>query len=278
MASNTPNLNLLKKDPATDGNDTFNIQTMLNDNWDKIDAAVGEVREELKDINVPDASLTQKGITQLSSATDSTAEDRAATPKAVKSAFDAAIAAQVTANAANTAAASAGNAVGPLSSLLTSAKGNVVSAVNELFTNVNDGKNVIASAIIGRGGTASGSDTFSQLAAAIRNLKGNVAVGIFSTGLKYVTSITETVSGLAFTPRYIIVRAQMILYPVNNSVFLGSISNLPPFNWGLGKNMRVDLASFVPLPGGFTVTVNFTNNNGGSTIIDAGLEDWIAIE
>ncbi|UMV47228.1 pyocin knob domain-containing protein [Paenibacillus macerans] len=109
MASNTPNLNLLKKDPATDGNDTFNIQTMLNDNWDKIDAAVGEVREELKDINVPDASLTQKGITLLSSATDSTAEDRAATPKAVKSAYDAATAAQITANAANTAAAGAQN-------------------------------------------------------------------------------------------------------------------------------------------------------------------------
>lgn len=102
MASNTPNLNLLKKDPATDGNDTFNIQTMLNDNWDKIDVAVGEVREELKDINVPDASLTQKGITQLSSATDSTAEDRAATPKAVKAAYEAAIAAQSTANAAGT--------------------------------------------------------------------------------------------------------------------------------------------------------------------------------
>jgi len=38
MASTTPNLGLLKKDPATDGNDTFNIKTMLNDNWDKIDA------------------------------------------------------------------------------------------------------------------------------------------------------------------------------------------------------------------------------------------------
>lgn len=37
MTSYTPNLNLLKKDPSTDGNDTFNITTMLNDNWDKID-------------------------------------------------------------------------------------------------------------------------------------------------------------------------------------------------------------------------------------------------
>lgn len=40
MASNTPNLNLYKKDPIIDGNDTFNIKTMLNDNWDKIDAEV----------------------------------------------------------------------------------------------------------------------------------------------------------------------------------------------------------------------------------------------
>lgn len=40
MASNTPNLNLYKKDPTVDGNDTFNIKTMLNDNWDKIDTAV----------------------------------------------------------------------------------------------------------------------------------------------------------------------------------------------------------------------------------------------
>ncbi|GIP17755.1 hypothetical protein J40TS1_33970 [Paenibacillus montaniterrae] len=41
MASHTPNLDLLKKDPVADANDTFNIETMLNDNWDKIDAASG---------------------------------------------------------------------------------------------------------------------------------------------------------------------------------------------------------------------------------------------
>lgn len=40
MASYTPNLNLLMKDPVTDGADTFNIETMLNENWEKIDAAV----------------------------------------------------------------------------------------------------------------------------------------------------------------------------------------------------------------------------------------------
>ena len=32
----------MKKDPVADGADTFNIQTMLNNNWDKIDAAVAK--------------------------------------------------------------------------------------------------------------------------------------------------------------------------------------------------------------------------------------------
>jgi len=39
LASNTPNLDLYKKDPVADASDTFNITTMLNENWDKLDAA-----------------------------------------------------------------------------------------------------------------------------------------------------------------------------------------------------------------------------------------------
>lgn len=37
MASYTEKLNLLKKNPVTDGADTFNVETMMNENWDKID-------------------------------------------------------------------------------------------------------------------------------------------------------------------------------------------------------------------------------------------------
>ena len=64
MSSNTPNLGLLKKDPMVDGNETFNIETMLNENWDKIDEAVGQVREDLGniDVDIPEASLTEKGL------------------------------------------------------------------------------------------------------------------------------------------------------------------------------------------------------------------------
>jgi len=88
MASNTPNLNLLKKDPATDGNDTFNIKTMLNDNWDKIDTAVKKVQDDLDHVSVPAASTTQAGIVQLTNATNSTSETQAPTAKALKSVAD----------------------------------------------------------------------------------------------------------------------------------------------------------------------------------------------
>jgi len=50
---------------------------------DKIAEAIAGI-----DVDIPDASLTVKGITQLNSAVDSTSETQAATPKAVKIAYD----------------------------------------------------------------------------------------------------------------------------------------------------------------------------------------------
>ena len=50
MASNTEHLGLLMKDPVADMNDTFNIETMLNGNWRKIDIGLGllaSCRDEL---------------------------------------------------------------------------------------------------------------------------------------------------------------------------------------------------------------------------------------
>ncbi|WP_250542415.1 tail fiber protein, partial [Escherichia coli] len=55
-------------------------------------ATVDYVNDKLKEHEQsrrhPDASLTAKGFTQLSSATNSTSETLAATPKAVKAAYD----------------------------------------------------------------------------------------------------------------------------------------------------------------------------------------------
>ena len=70
MASNTTKLDLLKKDPVTDGNDTFNIKLMLNDNWDKIDAFAETTEQEMSELftSVSDgkqlvsSAITDKGV------------------------------------------------------------------------------------------------------------------------------------------------------------------------------------------------------------------------
>ncbi|MFD3261848.1 hypothetical protein ACE3MQ_24930 [Paenibacillus lentus] len=80
------------------------------------------------------------------------------------------------------------NVVGNLSTLQTTDKSNVVKAINELFTNVSDGKTRIASAITGKGIAALGSDTFAVLAQKI----GQIVTGKrFATGT-FTTPATTT--------------------------------------------------------------------------------------
>ncbi|WP_068786605.1 tail fiber protein [Paenibacillus phocaensis] len=166
---------------------------------------VNQLREDVDNIEIPPASLTTPGIVQLSSSSNSSNETLAATPLAVKTVNDAlgTHAALTTAHGAVSAATAnrliirdaAGrakiaapsaaddiarkdtvdNAVGSLPSLLTTAKGNTVAAINELFTNVSDGKNAVAAAITGKGVPASGSDTFGQLAGKIGQIKPSLA-------------------------------------------------------------------------------------------------------
>ncbi|GMQ62353.1 hypothetical protein [Vallitalea maricola] len=50
MSDYTSKLNLYKVDPAIDGEDTFNIKSMMNDNWDKIDEKVGNMDEKLSGV------------------------------------------------------------------------------------------------------------------------------------------------------------------------------------------------------------------------------------
>lgn len=146
MASNTEHLNLLKKDPVADGNETFNIETMLNENWDKIDAAVGQVREELQDIDIP-----------LSDATDGTRSNVAASEKAVGQVMSAATSAQDTANAANTAAAAAQARADSAFQLGVERKNEVVAALNSMGVSASTSESWDSligkmAAIINRGG------------------------------------------------------------------------------------------------------------------------------
>ena len=184
MATNTSRLGLLKKDTATDGNDTFNIKTMLNDNWDLIDAKVatlgadGKVPAEQLSITAPaDASTTQKGVVMLEDSVASTSVTKAATPKSVKTAYDLA---------------------------------------QSAFQSASDGKILVANAITAKGQTASGNDTFAQLATAIsaisvgrRTMTGTVKSSSTTASFQYAGS-TSTVlknyvssSVLEFKPSYI---------------------------------------------------------------------------
>ena len=65
MSSYTSNLNLLKKDPTVDGNDTFNIKTMLNDNWDTIDDYVAKRKKTVVYIEESQNWTVPSGITKI---------------------------------------------------------------------------------------------------------------------------------------------------------------------------------------------------------------------
>ena len=60
MAKTTTNLGLYEKE-STDSNDTFNIQQMLNDNWDKIDELVAKKEEIPTNIPTKTSDLTNDG-------------------------------------------------------------------------------------------------------------------------------------------------------------------------------------------------------------------------
>ncbi|WP_322902961.1 hypothetical protein [Paenibacillus campi] len=47
MSSNTEQLNLLKVDPVTDSQQYFNVDTMLNANWDKVDEFAGQIADKV---------------------------------------------------------------------------------------------------------------------------------------------------------------------------------------------------------------------------------------
>ena len=133
--------------------DTINIY--LSENFSKIDDEFSGLKDDVDEHKAEDASTTAKGHVQLSSSTSSTSTSLAATASAVKTVNDEAKAytdaheqkaaphsghetpagAQAKADAAETNAKSHANGlVGILSSLATTAKNNIVAAINEIHS------------------------------------------------------------------------------------------------------------------------------------------------
>ncbi|WP_339166101.1 tail fiber protein [Paenibacillus sp. FSL R5-0341] len=114
--------------------------------------------------NIPepeDASLTQKGITQLSNAIESDEDGEAATPKAV-----------------NTVRQLVASQIGDLAELQTIDKDNLVDALNEVFTHVDEGKELVKTAVIVKGGTVAGTSphSFEELADGIDTIETSTVI------------------------------------------------------------------------------------------------------
>lgn len=81
----------------------------------------------------------------------------------------------------------------------------VTGAINELFTNVSDGKSSIATAITDKGVEASNTDTFTQLATKI----GQISAGVkFASGTFKTTPTSTTFVALPFTPSFVLITVE----------------------------------------------------------------------
>ncbi|MGE7121791.1 phage tail protein [Peribacillus sp. NPDC046944] len=217
--------------------DWFNWQ------WNLTYQALKELQENAQHIDdsvsIADASLTQKGITQLNDKVDSDSTTQAATANAVKKVNDAVmthsadevkhITAAERTKWNNPATTAAKITIADTANLFTAT--DVEGALKELFTNANNGKTDIASVI---GSPATSADTFAQLKAHIQNAKTKAATNLtakgtnaistetldalmtkiasVSTGKKYASGVAKTnyydvinVRGLGFRPKIVLI-------------------------------------------------------------------------
>lgn len=138
----------------------------------------GKVPSTQLDISAPDdATTSTKGIVMLEDSTTSTSVTKAATPKSIKTVAD---------------------QVGTLTALNTTAKSNLVAAVNELFQFANDGKAKWSNVV---GSPLASSDTFTQMQTKTQTIKDSLATnltakGQTSTGAETLTALVNKVSAI----------------------------------------------------------------------------------
>lgn len=143
----------------------------------------------------------------------------------------------------------------------------VMTKANSAFQSASDGKTLVANAITAKGQTASGNDTFAQLATAIGNI---------STGKKWASgtlttnsSGTFSVSNLAFSPNLVFVKVANKGDSDNNG--FGMYSKVPGLTFSLSFNSGTN-----------TYALTF-NNNGfayNNTVIfpSSTILNWYALE
>ncbi|WP_124113875.1 tail fiber protein [Paenibacillus xylanexedens] len=152
------------------GPDAQYLRVGVPERFDEIEEYVADQIAAIPPVN--DATLTDKGIVQLSKSTTGDRDTIAATESAV---------------------GAVQHQVGNLAELQTTDKDNLVDALNEVFQSGVDGKNLIKSAVIVKGGTVAGTSphSFAELTDGIGTIetatviKGQQeAVGIFKSNIQ----------------------------------------------------------------------------------------------
>jgi hypothetical protein len=77
MATNTPELGLFKKDPATDGATNFDLKTMINDNFDKIDTRAVTERQHRENTSNPHSTTAAQVGAYTKAEADTMAQGKA---------------------------------------------------------------------------------------------------------------------------------------------------------------------------------------------------------
>lgn len=116
------------------------------------------------------------------------------------------------------------SSLGNLFELKTTNKDNTVDAINELFTNVSNGKTSVAAAITGKGVQASGGDDFAVLANKVSQIKtgkdyyeanlGTIAASgylTFNTGLQ--PRIITVTSSLSSSDQQVVYTTTILVFP-----------------------------------------------------------------
>lgn len=159
---------------------------------------------------------------------------------------------------------------GDLTTLKTSQKSSLVEAINELFTNVSNGKQLVGGAItdVDKNVIIPADPTFSDLASAI---------GQISTGKKWakgrINSPSGTISGLDFEPKYIFLN--MYGEPYSNSITYGAYY----CDVELGINRGVRATTNISHKDTYDNKVNIRTDGFSFTAFSyTTYVDWFAIE
>jgi hypothetical protein len=102
--------------------------------------------------------------------------------------------------------------IGNLAALATTAKNNLVAAVNELFTSVSNGKSLIASAITGKGVPTLADASFATMAANINSISAGQVVTDLGEINAYVRNAGTLYFELSAFPRYNSISLSNIIY------------------------------------------------------------------